>query len=303
MTFTLTVLGSSSALPTSERFTSAHVLNVHEHLFLIDCGEGTQIQLRKYKIKFSKIDNIFISHTHGDHILGLIGLISSFDLLGRKHPLNIYSPGKLDSIINSQLVFFDDHLNFEIIFHKVDHLVPNLIFENKQVEIYSVPLKHRIPTTGYVFKEKPALPNIKKDKIEKYNIPLKRIFPIKCGEDFTTEKGEVIPNDELVTHSSRPRSYAYCSDTMYSEDIVPQITGVSLLYHEATFMNELSERAKETFHSSTYDAANIAKIACAEKLLIGHFSVRYKDITPMLDEAKSIFENTIAAEDGMIIDI
>lgn len=303
MTFTLTVLGSSSALPTSERFTSAHVLNVHEHLFLIDCGEGTQIQLRKFKIKFSKIDHIFISHNHGDHILGMVGLISSFDLLGRKHPLNIYSPGDIESIIKSQLFFFDNKLNFEIIYHKVDNNNSSVLFKNKHVKVISFPLKHKIPAVGYLFTEIPPLPNIDKEKIKEYNIPVKAIHSIKCGSDYITDEGVTISNSELISGSYKPKSYAYCSDTIYSEEIIPYLKKVSLLYHETTFMMSHADRAKETMHSTTLDAANIAKKSEAGKLLIGHFSVRYKDVNAIIEETSTVFDQVIAAEDGLVIEI
>ncbi len=303
MSFTLTILGSSSALPTSERFTTAQVINILERFFLIDCGEGTQIQLRKYKIGFGKINNVFISHLHGDHFLGLLGLISTFNLLGRENDLNIYCPAELENILNCQLNYFENNLIFKIIYHPLNFNHTEIIYEDDKLTVKSFPLKHKIPTSGFLFEEKQKPKNIIKEKIEELNIPIKEIIKIKQGHDFIASTGKLYKNEELTLSPSKPRSYAYCSDTSYCEDIIPIIKKVDLLYHEATFMNDMKERAKQTFHSTTIDAATIAKKADVKKLIIGHFSARYKDIEPVLQEAKSVFPNTLAAEDGMIISI
>ena len=301
MSFTLTILGSSSALPTSKRFSTAQVMNILERFFLIDCGEGTQIQLRKYKIGFGKINNVFISHLHGDHFLGLLGLISTFNLLGRENDLNIYCPADLENILNCQLNYFENNLAFKIIYHPLNFNNPKIIYEDNKLTVKSFPLKHKIPTCGFLFEEKQKPSNIIKDKIQQLNIPIKDIVKIKQGSDFVADNGEIYKNEELTLPPQKPLSFAYCSDTVYYEDIIPIIKNVDLLYHEATFMNDMKERAKQTFHSTTIDAATIAKKANVKQLVIGHFSARYKNIEPVLNEAKTIFPNTLAAEDGMSI--
>lgn len=300
MTFTLTILGSSSALPTSDRYTSAHVLNVHEHLFLIDCGEGTQVRLRQFKLKFSKINHIFISHLHGDHFFGLSGLISSFNILGRKNPLHIYSFPELEEIIHQSLNSGGQELGFQIIFHTLQCNSLKTIYSDKHIEVCSFPLIHRIPTCGFLFKEKPKQRKILKSAIEEYHIPLEKIKEIKEGKGFETTNGTV-KNDMLTCPLTPPSSYAYCSDTLYNPEIVPFIKDVTLLYHEATFLEDYTERAKVTFHSTAIQAAKIAEAAHAGKLILGHFSVRYKDMEDFLKEAKTIFKNTELAFDGLQI--
>jgi ribonuclease Z len=303
VTFSVTILGSSSALPTSTRFPSAHVLNVHERLFLIDCAEGTQIQLRRYKQKMSRIEAVFISHLHGDHVLGLVGLISTLNLLGRKSELNIYAHAPLQPILNQNISFFVNDLQFPLHFHALDSKRKKVIFSDDKLTVESIPLKHRIASTGFIFRETPKLPNIKKDLIDYYSIPLSEIVKIKQGADFITPKGETIPNSVLTYKASPPRSYAFCSDTQFAEKISGMVEGVDLLYHEATFGNDLIKMAKGTGHSTAAQAATIAKTAKVKKLIIGHFSSRYKDITPLLSEARQIFPETIAAEDGLCIEI
>jgi ribonuclease Z len=303
VTFSVTILGSSSALPTSTRFPSAHVLSAHERLFLIDCAEGTQMQLRRMHIKLSKINNIFISHLHGDHTLGLIGLISTLNLIGRKSALNIYAFKELEKNLLYNLNFFVDELNFKIVFHAIEPKMHQVIYDDGKITVESIPLKHRIPSTGFLFKEKRGLLNIRKDLIKKYSLTLSEISSIKNGNDFTTSEGFVIPNSDLTYYSSEPRSYAYCSDTMYVEKIVKIVKNVDLLYHEATFANKDAKLAKLTGHSTAEQAAIIAKKSSAKKLIIGHFSSRYKSVDPLLNEAKAIFENTTAVEDGQVFEI
>ena len=298
MSFTLNILGSSSALPTSTRFPTAHLLNIDEHFFLIDCGEGTQIQLRKYKLRFGRIHHIFISHLHGDHIYGLWGLISSYGILGRKEDLHIYAPPEIEQIVSNHLYLYENTLPFNIIYHYLNCNRSERIFENDKLFVETIPLKHRIPTCGFLFKEKVRSRNIKKELIELYNIPIREILKIKKGADFVTEDGKVIPNKKLTKPPYNPRSYAYCSDTVFNESIITKIKNVDLLYHEATYKHDLEKLAKETFHSTSMQAATIANKANVKKLLIGHFSARYKDISLLLEEAKSIFENTYAVEDG-----
>jgi len=303
MAFSVTILGSSSALPTTDRHLTAHLLNVDERFFLIDCGEGTQLQLKKYKAKFSRLNHIFITHLHGDHVFGLPGLISTLNLLGRKNDLHIYAHPHLEKILSQFLSFFYNQLNFSLIYHPLKLSSYDLLFEDDKLEISSFPLNHRIPTCGFVFREKHRLRNIQKEMIDYYKIPIREIANIKNGEDFITEDGIVIPNSKL-THDPEPsKSYAFCSDTAYHDSIIPYIKEIDLLYHEATFSDVDRERALETFHSTASDAAKIAQLANAKKLIIGHFSARYKDVTPLRLEAQKIFRNTETAEDGMQIDL
>jgi ribonuclease Z len=298
MPFELTILGSSSATPTSERYPTAQVLNILGRFFLIDCGEGTQIQIRRQKIGFGKIKHIFISHLHGDHYYGLIGLISTFNLLGLKNDLHIYSPSQLNEIIQPQLDFLKGDLQFEVIFHPLNFKKPQVIFEDKKVEVVSFPLKHSINCCGFLFREKEKEANIKKECIQQYNIPIAQIVKIKQGAGFITEDGETIPHEVLTTPPPPPLSYAFCSDTAFFPPIVEVIKGVNLLYHEATFTEELRDWATKTYHSTALDAAKIAQMAHAGKLILGHFSSRYKSVDPFLEEAKTVFPNTEEAVDG-----
>ena len=303
MKFELTILGSSSALPTSQRNLTAHVLNVYERFFLIDCGEGTQIQLRRNKIKFGKINHIFISHLHGDHFYGLFGLLSSFNLLDRDNDLHIYAHQPLKNGIDYIRNNFEGSLNYNIHFHPIDQDKKELIYEDKRLEVYSFPLKHKIPTSGFLFAEKPRLPNIKKSYVEKYNISVKNIHYIKNGGDYIKPDGKIITHAEITEPPYRQRSYAFCSDTENYEEMIPIINKVDLLYHEATFQDEHKDEAEKTMHSTAKQAAEIARKAHTGKLIIGHFSARYKNIDNLLSEAKEIFENTIPAEDGLVYEI
>ncbi len=294
----LTILGSSSALPTSERFPSAHVLNAHERLFLIDCGEGTQMQLRKNRIRFSKINHVFISHLHGDHIFGLYGLLSTFSLLGRKNILNLYAPENYMEILHSHLADFDIHLSYEINFTGLCGKDPVMILDDKYLTVTSFPLKHRIATFGFLFREKITDRHILKEAIDRYQIPGIRIPAIKKGEDFILDDGKVIPNEELTVPPSAPRSYAYCSDTKYFSRLASFVKGVTLLYHEATFDKSKKDLALATGHSTSIDAAKTAHEAGAGMLLIGHFSARYRSVSPLVDEARTVFPATYPAIDG-----
>ena len=298
MPFELTILGSSSAIPTSERYPTAQVLNALGRFFLIDCGEGTQIQIRRQKIGFGKIKHIFISHLHGDHYYGLIGLISTFNLLGLKNDIHIYSLSQLKDIIQPQLDFLKGDLQFKVIFHPLNFKKPQLIYEDRRVEVVSFPLKHSINCCGFLFREKEKEANIKKEYIQQYNIPIAQIVKIKQGADFITETGETIPHEVLTTPPPAPLSYAFCSDTAFFPPIVDVIKGVNLLYHEATFTEELRDWADKTYHSTALDAAKIAQMADAGKLIIGHFSSRYKTTEPFLTEARTVFQNTEDVVDG-----
>jgi len=294
----LTILGSSSALPTSERYPSAHVLNAHERLFLIDCGEGTQMQLRRNRIRFGKINHIFISHLHGDHIFGIYGLLSSFSLMGRKSPLHLYAPENYQQILRSHLSDFDINLSFEIDFIPLKGNDPFLILDDKYLTVTAFPLQHRVPAFGFLFREKLSDRNIVKEKIDEYQIPTVRIPAIKKGEDFITSDGLVISNSELTLPPHEPLSYAYCSDTSYFKRLASFVKGVTLLYHEATFDKSLSKLAEVTGHSTTLDAAKTALKADAGCLIIGHFSSRYKSVSFLVEESREIFSDTFAAIDG-----
>jgi ribonuclease Z len=299
----LTILGSSSALPTSERYPSAHVLNAHERLFLIDCGEGTQMQLRKNRVRFGKINHIFISHIHGDHVFGLYGLLSTFSLMGRKNPIHLYAPENFLQIINSHLNDFDIHLSFEIDFVPLSGKNPVQILNDKYLTVTSFPLKHRVPAFGFLFREKASDRNIIKECIEKYKIPTVRIPAIKKGEDFITSEGNIIKNDELTLPPTEPLSYAYCSDTKYFKRLASFVKEVTVLYHEATFDKSNADLAAVTGHSTTLDAARTALDAGARSLIIGHFSARYRNISFLVEEARTLFPATVAAIDGRSYDI
>lgn len=299
----LTILGSSSALPTSERFPSAHVLNVHERLYLIDCGEGTQIQLRKAHLRFGKINHIFISHLHGDHVFGLYGLLSTFSLMNRQAPLHLYAPENYHSILMSHLADFDIRLGFNIEFTPLSGKDPIQILHDKNVTVTAFPLEHRVPAFGFMFRQKPPLRNVIKEKIAEYNIPGVRIPAIKNGEDYITPEGLVISNDELTYPPKEALSYAYCSDTRYFSRLSQFVKGVTMLYHEATFDESLRNLAEITGHSTAMDAAKVAEEANARNLIIGHFSARYRNIDPLIEEARQIFPSTIPAIDGKSYDI
>jgi ribonuclease Z len=299
----LTILGSSSALPTSERNPSAHVLAAHERFFLIDCGEGTQLQMRKHHIRFAKINHVLISHLHGDHVFGLYGLLSTFSLMGRVAPLHLYAPENYGEILRSHLADFDIHLNFEIDFIPLKEKDAVRILDDKYLTVTAFPLEHRIPAFGFVFTEKPADRKIKKESIEKYGIPVPVIMSVKKGADFITDDGTVIPNDELTLPAPAPRSFAYCSDTRYFKRLSSFVRGADLLYHEATFDREKQDLATITGHSTTIDAAKVALEAGAGTLIIGHFSARYKDVNILVEQARTVFPETFPAEDGRTYEV
>jgi ribonuclease Z len=298
MALSLLILGSSSALPTSQRNPAAQILKMDERLFLIDCGEGTQMQIRRHKQGFNKIDHIFISHMHADHYLGLFGLIATMGLLGRRRDLHIYAPSEIEEMISCVNRHFTEDPRFKIIFHHIEKNSGETIYEDRRLSIECIPLTHRIPTFGFLFREKPPPLNIRKEAIDRYSLSIRDIQAIKDGQDHTTEKGETIPNTELTLPPKPRHSYAYCSDTAYDERIVPQLKGVSMLYHEATFMEKDAEWAQKTWHSTASQAARIAKLAGAGQLLIGHYSARYKDEQEVQAEARETFPGTQAAVDG-----
>lgn len=261
------------------------------------------MQLRKYKIKFQQINHIFISHMHGDHYLGLLGFLSSLHLLGREREMHIYGPAELEEVVRVQLKASQTYLRYELHFHVNHGEGKHLILDSKAMTVHSFPLKHRIPTYGFLFSEKTREPNMIKEKLAEYRIPIVKIPEIKRGEDLVLEDGTVVPNAELVTPPPPPRSYAYCSDTAVLPALVDMVKGANLLYHEATFTNEHADRAKVTFHSTAAQAAELAAKAGVHKLLIGHFSARYKTTDTLLSEACARFKNTVAADDGMLVEI
>jgi ribonuclease Z len=303
MSFSVTILGSSSALPTPARSLTAHLVNHDERFFLIDCGEGTQIQLRKLKAKSLKINHILISHLHGDHVYGIFGLLSSMSMMGRKQDLYIYCDPRLETIIKSHFNYFNDTISFQIIYKPFHPKKVQNIYDDGKLEIVAFPLKHRIPCMGFVFREKPKEKRINKFFIDELGLGIKDIVNIKRGNNYVLPNGEVILNEKLVLPSGPLYSYAYCTDTRPLESIAGYIKGVDLLYHEATFLNEDAALAKTTYHSTAGDAANIALKAGVKKLCIGHFSQRYKHESFFLKQAKYVFENTILAEDGLCIQI
>ncbi|MDP3641744.1 MAG: ribonuclease Z [Bacteroidota bacterium] len=299
MPFQLTILGTSSALPTSNRYPTAQVLHVLGRFFLIDCGEGTQTQMRKYKIGFSKINHIFISHLHGDHIFGLIGLISTMVLLGRKNDLHLYAHSELQKFLSAQLQFlYPEGITYIIVYHPLNFKKEQKIYEDSKVMVFSFPLDHRISTCGFRFEEKPTPANLLPEKIEEYQIPIRDRQRIKEGGDFATNDGHIIPHAELTKNKHRARTFAFCSDTRYDESYIESVRKVDLLYHEATFASDNSELARSTFHSTGEDAATVALKAQVGKLIIGHFSARYKDHTVILKEAQAVFPNTEAITEG-----
>jgi ribonuclease Z len=301
--FSITILGSSSALPTSERYPTAQVLNVSERFFLIDCGEGTQMQLRKNRIKFTKINHIFISHLHGDHCFGLIGLISTLGLLGRTTDLYIHTHADLEVLLKPHLDFFCRDLPFSVVFCHFNPKENKIIFEDKNIEVHTIPLVHRIPTVGFLFREKPEKRRVKKEFVFSFNPEIKEIVSIKNGEDYITPDGEILLNKDITIDPPVVRSYAFCTDTKYTEKIINQIKGVDVLYHESTFTKDKEVLAKKSFHSTAEQAAKIALKANVGQLLIGHFSSRYKDLNPFLDEAKQVFENSKIAREGDVVSI
>lgn len=298
MKFEVTILGSSSATPIYNRNPTAQALNVNDRWYLIDCGEGTQQQMLRFDIKASKIDHIFISHLHGDHYLGLVGLLSSMHLNGRIKPLKLFGPAHLIEIIELQLRYSETTLQYEIEFTITNADRAEVIVENDDVTVETIPLDHRIECTGFLFKEKKRLRKLLKDKLEELGIPVQYFTALKKGKDYVADDGTVYKNDFLTTDSERPKSYAYCSDTLYNPQYFEQIKGVDLLYHEATFLNEMLDRAKETHHTTALQAGNIAMQTNAQKLLIGHFSARYKTLDDLLLEAQSVFPATQLAIEG-----
>ena len=301
--FKVHILGCGSALPTLQHNASSQIVELREKLFMIDCGEGTQMQLRRSRIHFSKIIAVFISHLHGDHCFGLPGMISTFGMTGRTAPLHIYAPAAFEPILDQTLSFFCQGLEFKVVFHAVDTTQNKVVYEDRSLTVETIPLQHRIDCCGYLFREKPILPHIRRDMIDFYKIPISQINNIKAGADWVTAEGEVIANSRLTTPAEPARSYAYCSDTRYIKTLHELVKGVSTLYHESTYSAEDAERARLYWHSTSQDAAKVARDASVGKLLLGHFSARYNNESQLLEEAKEIFPNSYLTREGATFDI
>lgn len=304
MSLKLTILGFNSAIPKKKSAPTAQLLEISNRHFLVDCGEGTQVQLRKAKAKFSKINHIFISHLHGDHVFGLIGLISTLQLLGKETPLFIYGPLGICDFIMNQLRHTHANCSFEINFKELQSKESELILEDDKLEVYTIPLDHRIYTNGYLFREKKKKRKLNIEKIKSISeIEICDYENLKLGKDFQLKNGDLISNEELTFSPEKSLSYAFCSDTRYKQDIVPIIKNVDLLYHESTFLEDLHEMAEYTGHSTAKQAAEIGRSAGVGTLILGHFSNRYKNLNCMLEEAKPIFENTIVPKQLQVFEV
>ena len=304
MSLNLTILGCHSATPRVNAYPTSQYLEINNRHFLIDCGEGTQRQMRKYKVGFSKIDHIFISHLHGDHFYGLVGLLSTYGILSREKELHVYGPKGIKEVTLLQLKISQSHAKYKIVFHELSSIKSELIFEDDKVSVSTIPLNHRVYTNGYLFQEKEKPKKLHMGNISNYEeIGRADYLNIKAGKDISLSTGEIIPNDELTLPPKKALSFAFCSDTMFKPDIVPIIKDVDLLYHEATFLADREDLAKKTKHSTSKQAAQIAKAANAKQLVVGHYSGRYKDISLFQKEAQEIFNNTELAVPGKIFKI
>ena len=279
------------------------MVEVRGKLFLIDCGEGTQVQLRRSRIRFTKISAVFISHLHGDHCFGLIGMLSTFGLLGRTARLAIYAPTELQQVLTLQMRLFCHDFDYEVDFHPVDTTRQEVVYEDRSLTVETIPLEHRMPCCGYLFREKPSLPHIRRDMLDFYQIPVSQINNIKAGADWTTPDGEVVANSRLVEPADPTRSYAYCSDTRYVPTLHERLKGVSTLYHESTYGEDNIQRAEKYFHSTARQAALVARDAGVGQLLLGHYSSRYEDEQVLLDEARKVFPNAHLTDENAVFDV
>ncbi|WP_347049527.1 ribonuclease Z [Flavobacterium olei] len=298
----LTILGCYAATPRTLTNPTSQVLEIRNRLFLIDCGEGTQVQLRKNKIKFSKINQIFISHLHGDHLYGLIGTISTFSLLGRTTDLHVYGPKGIKELILLQLKLTESWTTYSLFFHELESKNSEVIFEDAKVIVKTIPLKHRVYTNGYLFQEKPAERKLNIEAVQQYNIHIAYYQKIKNGGNVTLDDGTVVENEKLTFDPEPPKSYAFCSDTVYNEEIIPVIQNVDILYHESTFLDSEAALAQKTLHSTAKEAATIALKANVKKLILGHYSTRYDGIELFKREAETIFPNVLLGDDGLSFD-
>ncbi|SHJ82645.1 RNAse Z [Flavobacterium haoranii] len=299
----LTILGCYAATPRTITNPTAQVLEIKNHMFLIDCGEGTQVQLRKHKIKFSKINHIFISHLHGDHFYGLVGLISTFMLLNRENDLHVYGPKGIKEIILLQLRASGSFTGYNLYFHELTSEESEIVFEDEKVVVKTIPLKHRIYANGYLFQEKNIKRKLNLEAVEKYNIDTCYYQKLIYGGDFKLDDESIIPNHELTFDPEPEKSYAFCSDTVYNEAMIPDIQDIDVLYHETTFLDSESHLAEKTMHSTAIQAAKIAKLANVKTLIVGHYSTRYGSIEPFKSEAETIFNNVILGDDGKTIEL
>ncbi|MEO1012748.1 MAG: ribonuclease Z [Bacteroidota bacterium] len=298
----LTILGCYAATPRAMTNPSSQVLEIGKHMFLIDCGEGTQVQLRKHRIKFSRINHIFVSHLHGDHFFGLPGLVSSFRMLGRSKELHIHGPKGIKEAITLLLKLGDSWTDYPLYFHELEARESVLVFEDDSISVYTIPLDHRVYTNGFLFKEKPKERKLSVEAVREHNIDKAYFRNIKNGKDVVLEDGSVVPNTVLTMDPPKSQSYAYCSDTRFKPDIVPQITGVDVLYHEATFLDSEKHLLQKTRHSTARQAAEIAKMAQVSHLILGHYSTRYTSLDLFLEEASQLFENVFLADDGRVFE-
>lgn len=301
--FKIHILGCGSALPTLKHNASSQLIEMRGKCFMVDCGEGAQMQFRRSHIHFSKLNAIFISHMHGDHCFGLMGLLSTLGMLGRTSKLRIYAPKDYEPLFKQQVEFFMQTMEYEMEMIPVDTEKQQVIYEDHSLTVETVPLQHRVPCCGFIFREKPTLPHIRRDMIDYYGIPVSQINNIKNGADWTNEDGDVIPNARLVQPADSPRSYAYCSDTRFMPALKEQVKGVTVLYHESTYTAEQEDRAKIYYHSTARQAATIAAGAGVGTLLLGHYSARYNDEQVLLEEAKAVFDHSILSQEGMVFDV
>lgn len=284
-------------------YASAQVVEVRGKMFMVDCGEGTQIQLRRSRVRFTKLGAVFISHLHGDHCFGLIGLISTFGLLGRTAKLDVYAPPALEPMLKAQLDLFCQHLDFDVVFHALDTTVQQVVYEDRSLTVETIPLDHRMECCGFLFREKQQRPHIRRDMIDFYEIPVSQIDRIKAGDDWQTADGETVPNSRLVTPADPPRSYAYCSDTRYMPTLADRLKGVSTLYHESTYGEDNLLRAQKYCHSTALQAAQVARDAGVGHLILGHYSSRYEDEQVLLNEARTVFENVSLSDEQAVFEV
>jgi len=301
--FRVHILGCGSALPTLRHYPSAQIVELRDKLFMVDCGEGVQMQLRRCRVRFTKVGHVFISHLHGDHCFGLIGMISTFGLLGRTARLHIHANEQLEDMLHRQMELFCRDLGYEVVFHPIDASHREVIYEDRSLTVETIPLTHRLPTCGFLFREKPSLPHIRRDMLDFYRIPVSQSMNIKNGADWTLEDGTVVPNSRLVTPAEPPRSYAYCSDTRYMPELHLQLKDVTTLYHESTYGEDNLAMAQKYNHSTARQAALVARDAGVRQLILGHYSSRYEDEDILLNEAREVFENTVLSNELAVFDV
>ncbi|MTU79698.1 ribonuclease Z [Parabacteroides merdae] len=301
--FNINILGCGSALPTTRHLATSQIVDLRDKLYMIDCGEGTQVQMRRMRVRFGRLAHIFISHLQGDHCFGLPGLISTLGMLGRTGELVVHGPKEVETYLRPVMDLFCRGMEFEVRFNPVDTRSHSLVMEDRSLSVYSIPLKHRIPTCGYLFAEKPKEAHIIREMTDFYQVPVRCMKDIKQGQDYVTPEGEVVPNSRLTRPATPPKRYAFCSDTAYNRSIIPIIEGADLLYHEATFAECDLARAKETFHSTARQAAEIARDAHVKRLVIGHYSARYEDLSELHREAEAVFPGTILGNEGTVIPV